>query len=175
MDETLRRAAPVSFVIALLCFLLPFVDVSCSGHTVAEVSGVELAIGATKPPAESAGASDSIEIRPRVSATFAVLSALGALAATVQGRKRGEGLAAISALLAVAFLGLLHRRVVMVVEETGHGSLDVSFLPAYWISALSLLAGAGALFVRAGLEPGPESPPPDERDPTTIPSEPHGT
>ena len=41
------KVSPALFVITTLCFLFPFVTVSCNGQKVATFSGVELATGTT--------------------------------------------------------------------------------------------------------------------------------
>jgi hypothetical protein len=50
-SETLFNLARGAKGIALLCFLLPWVTVSCSGDRVLSMSGYQLATGTVRPPA----------------------------------------------------------------------------------------------------------------------------
>ncbi len=53
---SLRKLAPVSYILALLCFLLPFVQISCGGQKLASLTGVQLMTGTEiKPPTELFG------------------------------------------------------------------------------------------------------------------------
>ncbi len=53
---SLRKLSPLSYILALLCFLLPFVQISCAGQKLVTLTGVQLMTGTEiKPPTELFG------------------------------------------------------------------------------------------------------------------------
>lgn len=61
MQENQRMIRPAIGVIVLICFLMPFIKISCAGQPIASISGLDLAIGkkieTPNPFGENAGAS----------------------------------------------------------------------------------------------------------------------
>ena len=41
----LRKLPPAAYLLALICFLLPFVEVSCNGQKVVSLTGIQLLAG----------------------------------------------------------------------------------------------------------------------------------
>ena len=47
MQESLKNFSPAVFGIILICFMLPWVNLSCEGHNAAPFSGIQLVTGTT--------------------------------------------------------------------------------------------------------------------------------
>lgn len=95
----IKTFSPSIFALIVLCFFLPFLDISCSGETIETLSGIELAVGKTlKDPAVSSSINadnDRTDAEPLAIAALAcgivglavsfAKNIMGTLAATVMG------------------------------------------------------------------------------------------
>jgi lysylphosphatidylglycerol synthetase-like protein (DUF2156 family) len=98
--------------IALLCFLFPFVTVSCAGQTIGQISGIQLAtgtvgqIGQNMPGAPSGGGAAASQSHGLdIFALGALLLIVGALVATfVMARRRAALIAMVLSAVAAVLL-----------------------------------------------------------------------
>lgn len=74
MEGVARKLSPAAFVLALICFFLPFANFSCQGHQVATFSGIQLATGTTVKQPQVFGAPRSQRVDPEPFAVLALLS-----------------------------------------------------------------------------------------------------
>ena len=104
----LRAVSPALFAIILICFLFPFVDISCSGERVASLDGFDLIFGKSVQGSEYR--SGGVSFAAALAFFFALLGLVVGLALTL--RKGGVGrLPAVPAVMAViGFVTLLALR-----------------------------------------------------------------
>jgi hypothetical protein len=131
--------SPVSLGLALFCFLLPFVNVSCGGAAIS-FTGVDLAFGTTVQGEKVSG--DPF-------ASLAFLGALGALALSVLRKRVPQLGSSVTAAVAALFLLLLRARIKSALQRQGLGAFSVVYEPAYWLSWIGLMGGALVGYIRA--------------------------
>jgi hypothetical protein len=75
------KVSPVLFVVTVLCFLLPFVTVSCNGQKIVSLSGTELAFGTSiEQPQMFGGPTSKQHVDAEPVATIAFLCAIAGIA-----------------------------------------------------------------------------------------------
>lgn len=110
--STLFNIARGAKGIALLCFLLPFVTISCAGQPLAKITGVQLATGSIQPigqngmpGAPSGGASTATDYGVDIFALVAAILIAAALVLTfVLARRRAALLAMVLSAVAAVIL-----------------------------------------------------------------------
>lgn len=144
MTINLARVSPLALLAGAACFLLTFLDMSCSGQHLTSLSGVQLATGTTIEEPTGFGDVQKRQLRPEPLA----LLALGAL---VLGGglclvKRREGLLVASLLGAAALIVLvvLKSRIDAEVLRQGQGLLRVTWGLGYFSAAALAVVGASA-------------------------------
>jgi lysylphosphatidylglycerol synthetase-like protein (DUF2156 family) len=99
MSEIKNIFSPVLFLIIILCFFLPFFDLTCQNQKIASITGYELITGTTiSPPQLYNTASQRESVNPE---PFAVIAIIIAFAAFILGFFKKAALAVI----AVSFIG----------------------------------------------------------------------
>ncbi len=146
--RSLKGFSPALFLVAVICFFLPFVEVSCRGQIVARHAGLDLAAG---PEVRTAQGVRRAPPSLLVSGAFACALAAG-ISAVLANRKNRILSSAGTVLGAVfGFFGGLALLLYMVVtnaqvstEAARQGLqslLFLHFLPAFWLALALLLAG----------------------------------
>lgn len=144
------RIAP--FAIAIICFLLPFMEFSCSGDRMLTLNGQQLITGTQfKVPM-----SDEVEeIPPILQAICALLfMALGILL-SVRSNNVSAALAGISGLAGVVsiwFMKIQFDKALM--EEVGAGPVTIEYKEGFWGFCLAALTGTVMSFMRIDNPPG---------------------
>jgi hypothetical protein len=180
-----RATSPTFLVLALLCFVLPFIAVSCdspggygrvSQGGTTSYTGLELSTGGApqvtkdhlQPPPQQRR--DRLDWQPLT--VLAGLLVLGGVTASVTlRRRRGEATAAVTVAAAIVLgLAQLHTRSVLtsrVAEQTGLSQRDaakhVATQYGFWLCLLLVLLAALAALIevvigrlrRGGRGPGP--------------------
>ncbi|SDY66937.1 zinc ribbon domain-containing protein [Tindallia californiensis] len=131
-----KKISPSLFGLVLICFLLPFITVSCEGETIARLSGVELMTGSQ---VGTGFAAERVDPSPEIVVTVIVV-VVGLIAAI----SKKYLFAGIAGAIGVISLLMFRSRV----NESA-----MQFYPAivrlrigYWL-ALLLLIGAGGIFL----------------------------
>jgi len=160
-----RAVALGPFLLAGVLFCLPWVEISCSGMKVGELSGVELAAGMTMP--DPTGGRNAKEIPGDARAGLALLLLLLALpVALLPTRPRTLGLTLVAATQVVLLLLVLVALKAGVRRE-GMGVLTADVLWPYWATLLCL--GAAAVFLGNSVSFGRADPAPRARAPVPRP------
>mgnify|MGYP003349241821 CR=1 FL=1 len=131
MNPQLLKFRPAPFALALLCFTMPFVSLSCGGTTMS-FSGFQVAFGTTVEGRSFQGES---------AALLAFLVAVGGLVAGVLAT-RTAGMAAV-ACGGVGTVLLLVLQAQIHGEPEIRGPIQISYGPGYWLAVLALAGGAG--------------------------------
>jgi hypothetical protein len=142
--------SPTLFVIGLICFILPWLSVSCQGERVVTLSGVELITGKTIQ------GNDRVSSQP--AAGFILLVLLIGLAGTVMLRNDFEGQRIWATICGILVLGgvfltkfLLERQIQgEIVRHNGRGApgpiVLVEPMFGYWLLLLATVA-IGLLYI----------------------------
>jgi hypothetical protein len=142
-----RALSPALFGVVLVCFFLPFVDVSCQRTQVAELTGLRLITGDTverQHTAEQAGTPDRVEHGGEPLAGFALLACLAGMALHLLSGRRREALLAGVAGVGFILLLLLKIKLDHEAQQTAEGLFRVHFRAGYWL-ALTAFGGAGVV------------------------------
>lgn len=143
MESVARKLPPAAFVLALICFFLPFVTFSCQGHEVAGFSGIQLATGTTIKQPRIFGPPKDQKVSAEPLAIFALLSVLtGVGLCFLEGKKGAFGSAAM-ALLGVILLAALKSRLDGEALKQGGGVIQVNYDAGYYLTLVFLLAALG--------------------------------
>jgi hypothetical protein len=141
MEGATRKLSPVVFVLALICFFLPFVTFSCQGQRVATFSGMQLVTGTTLQQPQAFGPPQQQKIDPEPLALLAALAALAGLAVSFLRGKRGAIPPAIAGGLGVVFMLALKSKLDGDVLRQGQGAIQVSYEAGFY-AAVILFVGA---------------------------------
>ncbi len=136
----LARATPAVYLLALICFLLPFIEVSCNGQKVVSLTGVQLVVGTTVGGGSGTRAE---HIQPSTPAVLAFVLGLFGLIFAMIGKWRRLVVSGAAGLLAGICLLFLQNEVPSGAPPEALGLLKLSYDPAYYVSVLLFFAGAG--------------------------------
>jgi L-asparagine transporter-like permease len=143
MESVARKLSPAAFVLALICFFLPFVTFSCQGQEVASFSGMQLATGTKVQQPQIFGAPKSEKFSPEPLAVCALLSVLAGVGLSfLKGKKGAVGSAAL-AVLGVILLAALKSRLDGEALQQGRGVIQVGYQAGYYLTLVFLLVAAG--------------------------------
>lgn len=107
MESNVKRASPAIFVLALICFFLPFVTFSCQGQKVLSLSGIQLVTGSSVQQPQMFGPPKSQNMDPEPVAIFAFLcGVLGLALSFLKGRAGTIAPAAAGGLGAILLLAM---------------------------------------------------------------------
>lgn len=131
MENGNRFISPALFGIILVCFLLPFMSISCGRQEIGTLSGMEMAFGT-----EIEG--DDVDALPP--ATWALTAAVFGLA--ISFWNRGKVLAALSGLAGFGSLMILQLAVNEEMSKPGNRGIDVTWTNVYYVVLLLFLGVA---------------------------------
>ena len=167
--EQVRQRSPFMFLVAGLCFFLPFITISCSGQELATLSGRQLVTGAEitieNPAAEFQDAfgetdgelpSETEETDPSI---WAIVALAGAVLGVVVGfvtKGKTRSIAGLVAAL-VGLTGLIGLRFDLEGDlKEAEGLVSARYRIGYWLVAMlfAVLALAHGAYLRAGRKRG---------------------
>lgn len=140
-EATLKHSSWASAGVALLCFFLPFVEITCDGNRIGTASGLELVTG-------GANLDDSRDADPSPPAILAFLSIVVTLALAIFLMRNPRAIAVsagISLFLTILILPILSLQV----SDESHDMARLRGLPGYWVTLLSVAACFVTALVRA--------------------------
>jgi len=152
--ELIKKNSPAFYGIILICFFLPFVNLSCSGQTIMSLSGFQLITGTeVKQPnmfgqdmleQDNMADKKSEEIEAQPMALFAFLAALVALLVSLIKKKSVTIINVVMSTLGFIFLLLLKFSIDgdSALNSAGQGVISLDYQFGYWFSFLLFLAGA---------------------------------
>jgi lipopolysaccharide export LptBFGC system permease protein LptF len=132
MQESLKKFSPAVFGIILICFLLPWVNLTCQGQNAATFSGLELVTGTTVQQQNQTVKSEPLAV------AVLVLTILG-LALSFLKDKKSSIIPGIIGVAAFILLLLLKSKI-----DASNQSIQVQYAIGFWL-VLVLLIGAIAL------------------------------
>ncbi|MBI1929576.1 hypothetical protein HYR99_35685 [Candidatus Poribacteria bacterium] len=144
MQNGLQKISPVIFGLTLICFFLPFINVSCQGQKVATFTGIQLVKGTTiQQPSMFGERPKAQKVDPELLAILAFLSAIVGLGLSFL---KGRQLALAPAIVGIAgliLLLLLKSKIDHDALREGRGMLQPEYDVGFWLSSLLFLAAAG--------------------------------
>lgn len=137
------RVAP--FIVGILCFLLPFIQVSCAGQKIVSITGIQLVTGTQFNP-QIANKVEVIESEPLAIAAI-IAFVLGAFFSLSHQRIKSI-LSALAAGAALLSMILLKIRLDGKMVSTHNQAISVSYDIGFWLVCLAALAGLALSFLR---------------------------
>lgn len=140
MKRSAKKISPAVFGIIIVCFFLPFMDVSCSGQKFMTFSGIQMVTGTTIQKPGGFGQKSKIEKidgEPFAVATFVCVLA-GLLVSFIKKRKSAI-LPAIASGAGVVTLLMLKNKIDGDILKDGGGMIQVSYVFGFWAILLLLI------------------------------------
>jgi lipopolysaccharide export LptBFGC system permease protein LptF len=134
MQESLKKFSPAVFGIILICFMLPWVNLSCQGQNAATFSGLQLVTGTTVQQQNQIVKSEPLAV------AVLVLTILG-LALSFLKDKKSSIIPGIIGVAAFILLLLLKSKID---TDASNQNIQVQYAIGFWL-VLVLLIGAIAL------------------------------
>jgi len=143
MESGLRKISPAIFGVALICFFLPFVNVSCGGHKVASFTGIQLVTGTTIKQPGTFEQKQTQRLKGEPLAIFAFLSVIVGLGLSLLKTKKSPIVTAIIGGIGAVMLLLLKSKMDNdVLKQTG-GMVQLEYTIGFWLTFLLNLSAAG--------------------------------
>jgi len=130
----LKNISPAILGFALICFILPWAEISCQGHKVATVNGFQLATGTTI---------EGQKVKGEALAVFTLLSAIVGLALCfIKDKGRTLGVI-VSSGVGIATILLLKLKLDGDILREGRGIIQLSYGAGYYLILISFLSTIG--------------------------------
>jgi len=142
----LRKLPPAAYLLALICFLLPFVEVSCNGQKVVSLTGIQLLAGPQIGGGVGMFAQPKQQIKPETSVVIAFVAGIAGLVLSLLKQRRTDIVGAVCGIVGGGSLLALQQSILSGAPPQALGLLQVQYQPTYYLSVLLLFAGACLLF-----------------------------
>lgn len=143
MAERLKKLSPAVFAVGIVLFLMPFVSISCQGHKLVSLTGIQLSFGGEiKSPGMFGQTGQVRRIEPDFWAAIALASLGTGLVLTLLKQLKTTLPLAIAAGICAFSLLALKARADNEVAAQGLG-LELNYDPAFWLVLLLSVALAG--------------------------------
>jgi hypothetical protein len=143
--ERLKKVSPAVFALGIVLFLMPFVNISCQGHKLVSLTGIQLSFGGEiRSPGMFGQTGEVRRIEPEFWATIALASLVTGLVLILLKPLRTTLPPAIAAGICAFSLLALKARADNEVAAQGLG-LEPSYEPAFWLVLLLSVALAALL------------------------------
>lgn len=149
--DAVKKLSPALYGLIIFCFVLPFVNLTCSGQTVVSLTGFQLITGTELEPNmfnqqnmfEEPGqttSKESIDAQPM--ALFAFLAALLGLALSFVKKKATALFCMIISAFGVIFMLILKISMDGDASSSGQGIVQLEYQFGFWFTFLLFIAGA---------------------------------
>lgn len=167
--EPIKKLSPALFVLIIICFFMPFVNLSCSGQTIMSLTGFQLITGADIKDQNMFGdvngtqtKQEKVDSQPL--ALFALIAAIAGLGLSFIRKKSLAIVNVVISALGAVFLLLLKFNLDSDAELSGQNIITLDYQAGYWLAFL-LFLGAVVLYwlifsERPKINVNVESPPP---------------
>jgi len=143
LNESLRKFSPAIFGIAILCFLLPWVNFSCAGQRVATLTGFELVTGTTIQQQGMYGHRETQKVNSEPLAVAVLLfTILGAAVSFLKSRKASL-ISSIAGVVSLILFLLLKSKIESDTANQGQGMIQVDYAIGFRLVLILFLAAIG--------------------------------
>ena len=157
------RIAP--YVIGIACFILPFIQISCSGEKVMSFTGVQLVTGSEMAQPMS---DEKQKIPPEPTAIIALVALVVGVVFAIQISRGGAILSAVSGGVAVIFMIVLKTNMdAEIMKEAGGMPISADYQMGFWGVCIASAVGVILSLLRlqdSGAMPTPQVVPPQDPD-----------
>ena len=136
------KVSPILFLVTVLCFLLPFVTVSCNGQKVATLSGTDLAFGSTVQQPQVFGQPVKKRVDAQPIATIAFLIAVAGIAVGVLAA-RVPLVSAITGALGAVFLFILMGKLSSDIGKNGQDLFQLDYDIGFILALIFFIGASG--------------------------------
>lgn len=159
--DPFKKLSPALFVLIIICFFMPFVNLSCSGQTIMSLTGFQLITGADIKDQNMFGdingtqtKQEKVESQPL--ALFALLAAIAGLGLSFIRKKSLAIVNVVVSALGAVFLLLLKFNLDGDAELGGQNVITLDYQAGYWLAFLLFLAGAVLFWLIFSEKPKPD-------------------
>ena len=150
----LRKLPPAAYLLALICFLLPFVEVSCNGQKVVSLTGLQLLAGSQVGGGAGIFAQPQQQVKPETLIVVAFVAGIAGLVLSLLKQRRTDMVGAVCGIVGGGSLLALQQSILSGAPPQALGLIQVQYQPAYFLSVLLFFAGAAILFYVAFAKQG---------------------
>jgi hypothetical protein len=153
--EAVKKLSPAVFGLIIICFILPFVKLTCSGQTVMTLTGFQLVTGTEVEQADIFKQPDLFDqeevpeqtpqkekVEAQSMAQLTLIAAILCLIISFIKNKAASLFCLILSISGAVFLLFLKINMDNDVTSDGQGIVQLEFQFAYWFSLLLFIAGA---------------------------------
>ena len=137
-----RKLPAAAYLLALICFLLPFVEISCNNQKVLSLTGVQLLGGTQLPGSGGPFGGPAQRIKPDDSVVLAFIAGVAALVLSLLNQRRTDIGAGACGIVGAGSLLALQHSIVAGAPPQAMGLIQVQYQAGYFLSLLAFLAGA---------------------------------
>lgn len=140
MEDRIKKFSPAIFGIALICFFLPFINVSCSGQKIGSLTGIQLVTGTTIEQSDLWGKKQVQKVDGEPLAIAAFISVFAGLGLSFIKARKGSIAPAVIGAAGVILLLLLKSKIDNEVLRQGGGMIQVNYGVGFWLTFMSFLS-----------------------------------
>lgn len=132
----IRKIVLGIFILAIILFLMPWINISCAGAPIISASGFDMITGAYNVP------TDYIDSNPQseIFAVLALIAAIVGLIACLIRHKIAFFTRVISGIAGIAFLIALKLKIDRDIFSQSEGILQVNYLLGYWLTIIAFVS-----------------------------------
>jgi hypothetical protein len=138
----LRKFSFAPFALVIICFLMPFVEVSCQGNTVASFTGLNLAFGLEVAEPTMFGPPGTRHVSGETTALLALGLAVAALCLSLISKRLGSLPPAVVSALGLLFMLILKVKLDSEVSKQAGGMLRLEYTFFFTSVCVLFLVGA---------------------------------
>ena len=143
MGNIFKKISPAVFGLTLICFILPFVTVSCQGQKIASFTGVQLMTGTTIKEPGSFGQQKTKKVDSEPTVLIAFLAGVAGLGISFLKSKKSAIVPAGFGLIGLIMLLVMKYRLDNQILSEGGGMLQIDYDIGYWLTFLLYLLAIG--------------------------------
>jgi hypothetical protein len=139
------------FVLVVIVFLLPWINVSCMGTSVVTANGFDMVTGKSNDVPGGLLTRVDNKMDPQPLAILILVSAIVGIIITLLKWKRAPTAQTITAILGIVFLIALKLKLDNQVTQEGQGAIKIDYLIGYWLAIVLFAAVAVMSFLKQGI------------------------
>ncbi|MFN3396681.1 MAG: zinc-ribbon domain-containing protein [Thermodesulfovibrionales bacterium] len=138
-----KKLSPAIFGIALICFFLPWINVSCQGQKVMSFSGIQLVTGTTIEEPTMFGPAQKRKVKSEAFALLTFLSAIAGLVLSLMKNKKGTIGTIVSGCAGIVLLLMLESKLDSDIKKETAGMLQLNYDIGFYLTLVLFIAVAG--------------------------------